>query len=49
MTTNLPKFTLHQGHDYLEITASSGMVLLAKYPDDDDRIEAIEMVRRLNE
>ena len=49
-TIPLPKYITHQGDDYLEIISSkTGMVLVTKYPDDDDRAEAEEMVQRLNE
>jgi len=44
-----PKYTLHEGDDYLQIISSAGMALTARYPDADDIDEAEEMVKRLNE
>lgn len=47
MTAEQPKYTVHQGDDYLEITGPTRMVLTARYPDNEDRDEAEEMVKQL--
>lgn len=47
MTAEQPKYAVHQGDDYLEITGPTGMVLVARYPDNEDRDQAEEMVKQL--
>lgn len=42
------EFELHIGDDYLEITTPSGMVLQARYPDDEAKREAQQMIINLN-
>lgn len=47
MTAEQPKYAIHQGDDYLEITGPTRMVLVARYPDNEDRDEAEKMVKQL--
>lgn len=42
------EFRLHIGDDYMTVTMPNGTVLTAKYPDDDDKKYAQNMVTKLN-